>query len=68
MWSGGRTEKTCLWNTSMSLLLLLSQAYKGLKHPSSWKLPTCMTLEVLRETKGSVLCIGLMLRKQQVSG
>lgn len=39
-----------------------------LTHPSSWKLPTCMTLEVLRETTGSVLCIGLALHKQQVSG
>lgn len=39
-----------------------------LKHSSSWKLPTCMTLGVFRETTDSVFCIGLALHKQRVSG
>lgn len=38
-----------------------------LKHSSSWKLPTCMTLGVFRETTDSVFCIGVALHKQ-VSG
>lgn len=38
-----------------------------LKHLSSWKLPTCMTLGVFRETTDSVFCIGVALHKR-VSG
>lgn len=57
-----------MWNTSMSLLLLLSQRYNVLKHSSSWKLPTTLTLGVFRETTDSVLCIGVALYKRQVSG
>ena len=38
----------------MSLLLSFESRVQCLKHSSSWKLPTCMTLGVFRETTDSV--------------
>lgn len=49
-------------------IAFVESSVQCLKHPSSWKLPTCMTLGVLRETTDSVFCIGKLLHKQQVSG
>lgn len=66
LWSGG--SKLNNVKSLNVFIAVVESKVQCLKHSSSLKLPTCMTLGVFRETTDSVFCIGLALHKQQVSG